>query len=932
VNRHRLEESESNRGLVWCADNAIIHSQFTADELHAATGFPVDRMVPVPCCVDLQEFSPGSPPIDVRGQFHLGHARILLFVGRLAANKRVPLLVEALARLHDVKPPVHAVVVGDDRDIYAEQAQTCRRLAQQLGIADRLLITGPVDEATLLSWYRSADLLVIPSLHEGFCMPVIEAMACGLPVLASRAAALPETLGDAGLSFEPDSAEDLARKARLVLDSLAATQADRRDRFRVAIVAPRYGNDFVGGAETSLRTIAQALRDTGHAVEVFTTCNRHESDWTNHDPAGSESLDGIPVHRFSIDAHDRERHLAALDQIRHGHGDVTAAVEASYLENSLNSSELIAALAKRETEFDAIIVGPYLFGVTWNVARRFGKRVLLLPCFHNESLARLRVFSRVYDEVGGILYHSPEEQAFAQTTLGLNHPNAHVIGTLVLPQIRNNSIRMADDRPSVVYCGRYSVEKGVDQLLEFAQRYSADYPDRFRFVFMGQGAIRLPRASWLTDLGYVRDESKQAAIANARALIQLSVNESLSLVALEAWAAGVPVIGHRDCAAIRGQVQRSGGGETIADYTEFASTLNSLWNDPARWREMGKSGQRFVQEHYATLPAFAERITTALTCLRLPVAEQMRQKGYQRAKSFGYAAWEVSFATVVEQALSQPPVSRERGAYIDVRPLIERKTVSAKAPTALIPVRVTNAGTTVAAAQGPARIVLGYRMKDRTGKHQRIAPLQAPLPCLLTPGQSQVAVIPVAVPDEPGDYRVTFFARVPRQRDHDHGLQETIALELVVSADVASPEIPSVAGPSMLGSQNKLAEANELKTLPNDYADVTQGLFAAWKRLIKRKLLHNFRREYVDVLARQQSAFNDRIVTAICQLAEGLAAVEQSRAACEPPSQLARLQSRLRRCRRHLRRLERANTNLAERLAKVEQLLDSHMTGKEVST
>src|SRR5262249_5329844 len=279
-----------------------------------------------------------------------------------------------------------------------------------------------------------------------------------------------------------------------------------RDRFRVAVVAPRYGSDFVGGAETSLRTVAQALRDTGHAVEVFTTCNRHESDWTDHYPAGSESSDGIPVHRFPIDTHDRDRHLAALDVIRHGYGNVAATVEASYLQNSLNSAKLVAALAKRETEFDAIIVGPYLLGLTWTVAKEFGKRVLLLPSFHDESLARLSSFLRVYADVGGILYHSPEEQSFAPTTLGLNHPNTHVIGTLVASQISSNNIRAADDRPYVVYCGRYSVEKGVDRLLEFAERYSADHPDRFRFVFMGQGGIRLPRASWLTDFGYVSDE------------------------------------------------------------------------------------------------------------------------------------------------------------------------------------------------------------------------------------------------------------------------------------------------------------------------------------------------------------------------------------------------------------------------------------------
>src|SRR5262249_29449479 len=150
---------EHSRGLVWCADLAIIHSQFTADELHEATGFPVHRMEHLPCCVDLERFSPGEPPINVRRRYHLENVKLLLFVGRLAANKRVQLLVEALACLHNASRPIHVVVVGDNRDIYAQEAQACRRLAKQLGVEDRLHTIGPVDEASLLSWYRSADLL-----------------------------------------------------------------------------------------------------------------------------------------------------------------------------------------------------------------------------------------------------------------------------------------------------------------------------------------------------------------------------------------------------------------------------------------------------------------------------------------------------------------------------------------------------------------------------------------------------------------------------------------------------------------------------------------------------------------------------------------------------------------------------------------------------
>ncbi len=121
-----------------------------------------------------------------------------------------------MGRLRDVDPPVHLAVVGDTTDIYQTEAQRCRQRAEELGIADRLHLLGHVGEKQLLDAYRSADLFVMPSLHEGFCIPVVEAMACGIPVVAAQATALPETVGDAGLLFRPDDAEDLAGQVRLI--------------------------------------------------------------------------------------------------------------------------------------------------------------------------------------------------------------------------------------------------------------------------------------------------------------------------------------------------------------------------------------------------------------------------------------------------------------------------------------------------------------------------------------------------------------------------------------------------------------------------------------------------------------------------------------------------------------------------------------------
>ena len=124
-----------------------------------------------------------------------------------------------------------------------------------------------------------------------------------------------------------------------------------RQEASVAIVAPRFGTDFVGGAERSLRTIAKTLQRAGQRVEVFTTCTRHESDWSNELPPGTVQDAGLTIHRFPIDPHDRQRHLASLETLRR---QQAPAAELEYLTHSLHAQALIEELKRRTAEFTAI--------------------------------------------------------------------------------------------------------------------------------------------------------------------------------------------------------------------------------------------------------------------------------------------------------------------------------------------------------------------------------------------------------------------------------------------------------------------------------------------------------------------------------------------------------------------------------------------------
>ena len=86
-----------------------------------------------------------------------------------------------------------------------------------------------------------------------------------------------------------------------------------------------------------------------------------------------------------------------------------------------------------------MIVGPYLFGLTHDVAGLLSAKTLLLPCFHDEPLARLQAWLGAYTQVGGILYHTPEEQDYAERVLGMNHPRANVIGTWLEHAVQANA-------------------------------------------------------------------------------------------------------------------------------------------------------------------------------------------------------------------------------------------------------------------------------------------------------------------------------------------------------------------------------------------------------------------------------------------------------------------------------------------------------------
>ena len=211
------------------AAHVLTDSEFSRGEIAAAYGIPTGRITVAPLGVSA-DFGPSDRPppsalpAGVSGPF-------LLHVGDLHARRNLGVVVRALvaARQRAGAGPVPTLVLaGVDRGV----GDALDAIAAAGGAAGVVVRLGAVVDSSLRALYRAAAALVYPSLYEGFGLPVLEAMASGTPVIASRAASIPEVLGESGLLLDPDDAGQWADAIVRV-----TTDAGLRARLREAGLA-----------------------------------------------------------------------------------------------------------------------------------------------------------------------------------------------------------------------------------------------------------------------------------------------------------------------------------------------------------------------------------------------------------------------------------------------------------------------------------------------------------------------------------------------------------------------------------------------------------------------------------------------------------------------------------------------------------------------
>jgi glycosyltransferase involved in cell wall biosynthesis len=256
--------------LLWRAKTALARfqttramtvSQSSATDLEKILRFPRERIDVVTEGAASTFRVIGDPAIPAAARARLGipsDARLLVHVGGMNAHKNILGLLRAMPAIVAAHPNAHLAIVGDTsgRGFWDNVAELKQFVADQPSLAVHVHFTGHIDDASLCEFLNGAYALAFPSLWEGFGLPAVEAMACGVPVLASSRGSLPEVVGAAGLYFDP---EDPAAIAACALKLLA----DPGERDRLAAVALRRSSDFSWerAAELAERSFLRCVED-----------------------------------------------------------------------------------------------------------------------------------------------------------------------------------------------------------------------------------------------------------------------------------------------------------------------------------------------------------------------------------------------------------------------------------------------------------------------------------------------------------------------------------------------------------------------------------------------------------------------------------------------------------------------------------------------
>lgn len=419
---------------------------------------------------------------------------------------------------------------------------------------------------------------------------------------------------------------------------------------KLAIIVQRYGAEILGGSEYHCRLVAERLARR-HDVTVLTTCARDYISWKNEYPEGVDRIRGVTVKRF---ASAKTRDIQSFNEFSDWifHNPHTAADEESWLEQQGPwCPALLEHLEQRHRSYDALIFFTYLYAPTVLGLKVDPKRSILVPTAHDEPAIRLKLYHDVFRAPAGFAFNTGVERAFLRTHFVMRPKSEAIVGCgvdlparfldgdtadggdsppLPAPSIAESALAGDDEagladltplalddsdgngrtpaalfrrrhrlyEPFALYGGRIDPGKGCEELISNFGAYAEARGDA-TLVLMGVKLMPIPEEPYIRFAGTLPDAERFEALRAATVVVVPSAFESLSLLALEAFAVGTPVLANARSDVVTDHCQRSNAGLYYGDRDEFIECLSLLMDNGGLRKAMGRNGQAYVEANYA---------------------------------------------------------------------------------------------------------------------------------------------------------------------------------------------------------------------------------------------------------------------------------------------------------------------------------------------
>ena len=408
---------------------------------------------------------------------------------------------------------------------------------------------------------------------------------------------------------------------------------------RVAFVVQRYGAEILGGSEYHCRLIAERLAPR-HQVEVLTTCAADYISWKNEYTEGADRVRGVTVRRF---ANGRTRDIQAFNRYSEWifNNPHTRDDEIEWLrQQGPWCPALLDYIERNQHQYDVLIFFTYLYAPTVLGVRIAPHKTILVPTAHDEPAIRLEIYKELFSQPAGMAYNTEVERRFLTTHFSIRAVEEETVGCGVdLPQAQPHARTPPGDRPAaendaaaaeedgapddssptyrphlahrgstfrrrhrlhgafVLYGGRIDPGKGCEELIEYFSTYVQEGGEA-SLALMGIKLMPLPEEPFIRFAGRLSDQERLQALEAATVVVVPSPYESLSLLALESFAVGTPILANARSEVLVEHCHHSNAGLYYADRDEFGECLRLLVADAPLRAALGRNGRHYIRQNY----------------------------------------------------------------------------------------------------------------------------------------------------------------------------------------------------------------------------------------------------------------------------------------------------------------------------------------------